>query len=90
MICALFASKHVHPSANFDPELEFKFLDDVYHFKYAFDLDRLISHMEKDKKNENLKIRLILLKNIAEPEISNILNTNQIKEVIKKLNKHNI
>ena len=44
----------------------------------------------KDKKNENLKIRLILLKNIAEPEISNILNTNQIKEVIKKLNKHNI
>ena len=54
------------------------------YFSYK-DLNKILSFMIKDKKNNSKKINLILLKKIGTSIINNKYNVSKIKKFLKKI-----
>ena len=56
----------------------------VNNFFKLRDLNKIVSFMLKDKKNNSMKINLILLKKIGSPIINKTYDVNIIKNFLKK------
>jgi len=57
---------------------------DISHFFSKKDLNKIISFMKKDKKNNTKKINLVLLKKVGSPIYKSQFNENKIRLFLKK------
>ncbi len=58
---------------------------DLNKFFKRKDINKIVSFMQKDKKNKNSLINLILIKSISKPILNGVYNKSTIKKFIQKL-----